>query len=124
MGREHHRVNVSAQLAASLFREADEWAAKGEPENEQKALDAARSQLAQSGIDSREAAEMCAEERVPFTVKEEKQADADQAEAAVQATVAEAGRVERAALVTKLTAGDATAAEVQQALARLLGGTA
>lgn len=121
MGREHLRVDVGAQLAVSLFREADEWAAKGEPVNARKALAAARSQLAQSGMDSREAAEAKAEERVPFTAKEEKQADADQAEAVKQAAIVEAARVERAALVVRLTAGKASPAEVQQALARLIG---
>lgn len=122
MMRTHRSVNVAAQLAVSLFREADEWAAKGDAANAQQALAAARSQLIQSGIDSREAAEMLASEQVPFTAEEETQRDADEAEAARVEAAREAATVERAALVEKLAAGEATSLEVQQALATLIGG--
>lgn len=87
MARKHHRINVGAQLAASLFREADEWRAKGDLANEQKALDAARAQLEVAGLPSQEAAEAKAAESVPFTSQEETLRDADEAAAATTATV-------------------------------------
>ena len=75
-------VNCDAQLAVALFREAAEWAAKGDLVNEQKALDAARAQLELAGIVSQEAAEAWAEESVPLTPEEEAQAVVDAAAAA------------------------------------------
>lgn len=79
-------INCDAQLAASLFREADQWRARGDRVNEQKALDAARAQLVLAGIDSREAAEAKAEELIPLTAAEETQRQADQDAAAAVAT--------------------------------------
>lgn len=122
MARTHRRINVAAQVAVSLFREADEWAAKGDLGNEQKALDAARAQLELVGIGSREEAQEMASERVPFTAKEETQADLDAAAAADAQAAAAAALVAQKALTTKLSAGTATDLEVQKALARLLGG--
>jgi hypothetical protein len=115
-------VNCDAQLAAALFREADEWRAKGDLVNEQAALDTARSQLEAAGLDSREAAEAKAVERVPLTAAEKQQQDADAVEAANRAEAEAAAQEERRQLVDKLTSGRATATEVQQALATLLGG--
>lgn len=120
MGREHMRVDVGAQLAVSLFREADEWAAKGDAANAQKALAAARSQLERAGMDSREAAEARAAERVPFTAKEEARADKDAAAAAAQQAADAQAAAERKLLVNKLAAGKATTVETQAALALLL----
>ena len=116
-------VNVAAQIAASIFAEADEWAKKGHSENEQKALDAARAQLKLAGLDSREAAEMKACELVPLTAKEEEQHAQDKVDATARAQTLGAKIVERKALLSKLQVGEASPAEVQQALAKLLGGS-
>lgn len=120
--RVHRRANVAAQLAVSLFREADEWEAKGDAENARKARDAAQGQLVAAGIDSREAAEMHASERVPFTADEEAQRDADEAASAAASAESDAAAAERQALLDKLNAGTATNAEIQRALVLALGG--
>lgn len=129
-------VNCDAQLAAALFREADEWRARGDLANEQKALGAARAQLELAGIDTREAAEAMAEERVAFTPQEAAQASVDAA-ALVAAAAAEAvltanagtigasleqKRSRALALADKLDANTATPAEQREALALCLRG--
>jgi hypothetical protein len=55
-----------------------------------------------------------------YTEEELAQHDLDQAAAAAHAAAADEAAAERAKLVAKLTAGKATSAEVQQALAQLL----
>lgn len=122
MSRHHHRVNVSAQLAVAFFREAEEWRAKGDLENEQKALEAGYALLEREGIGSPEEARQRASERVPYTAAEEAQAATDATAAATKAAADAEAAVSRAALVTKLKAGSATDLETQQALAQLLGG--
>lgn len=115
-------VNCDAQLAASLFREADEWAAKGDALNEQKALDAARAQLELAGLDSREVAEAKACERVPLTAAERAERTRDAADAVARFAEQQVAAQAEGALRAKLAAGTASPAEVQQAIVRLLGG--
>lgn len=115
-------VDVGAQLAVSLFREADAWAAKGDSANAEAALRLARSQLVVSGMDSRAAAEAYAERQVALTAAQLAIREADIAAAAAAATARATAAAAKDALVVKLTAGTATSLEVQQALATLLGG--
>lgn len=115
-------VDVGAQLAVSLFREADEWAAKGDNENAAAALRLARSQLAVAGMDSRAAAEAWAERQVALTAAQLAVQTADIAAAESAATARATAAAAKEALVAKLTAGTATTLEVQQTLATLLGG--
>lgn len=61
-----------------------------------------------------------ASESVPFTAEEEAQADRDEAAALIALKAEETAAAERTALVEKLGAGDASPAELQQALASLL----
>src|SRR3990167_4760539 len=120
--RMHRRVNVAAQLAVAIFREADEWEAKGNQANAQRALAAARSQLVRAGMDSRDAAEALASESVPFTPAEETKRNKEEIVAGIVAAEREAAELERQKLIDKLTTGTASGTEVQQALVRLLGG--
>lgn len=122
MPRTHRRINVAAQLAAQLFDEAAAWRETGDLANEQKALEAGYALLEREGLGSPEEARERSSESVPFTVEEEKQADLDDAAAVERAKEEAVSAAEQAALVTKLAAGTATAAETQAALAQLLGG--
>lgn len=129
-------VDVGAQLAASLFREADAWEAKDDLLNAEKARDAARAQLQLAGLPSRGAADADAEKRVPLTAAETTQQTADNtasaqavAEKAAAAAVADTLRTtlrdKRARALTladKLDANTATAVEQREALALALRG--
>lgn len=101
MARTHRRINVAAQVAASFFREADEWRTKGSPLNEQKALDAGNAMLEREGITSRADGEARASESVPFTAEEEAARDAEEAAigAAAPENALRAIRQERDALL-------------------------
>lgn len=115
-------VDVAAQLAVSLFREADEWAAKGDVANAAAALRLARSQLVVLGLDSRTAAKAWAERRVALTTDELTVRAADAEAARLEETARMAAKAETEALVAKLAKGEATVLETQQALAMVLGG--
>lgn len=116
---EHLVVDVSAQIAVALFREADEWRARGDLVNEQKALDAARAQLELAGLDAREAAEARAEERVALTASEVAACEADAEAAAQTAQTAAAASANESTLRDRVAAALATLTAAQENWATL-----
>lgn len=103
----------SPEMVAALEADALELLRNGQP-------DAAASVM-QSVQAASDAAARPVETLVPLTADELAQRDLDQAAAADAAKAQAAADAAQAALVAKLTSGSATSAEIQSALAQLLG---
>lgn len=111
-------VNCAAQSIAALLDEADVWDAKGRPDNAAKVRRTAKAAMIEGAISDPHGE---AVRLVPLTADEKKQRAQDSKDHAARTAAEEQAVAERAALAARFASGKATPAEVQQALAQLLG---